>query len=227
MSKLRINNFVVVIVLALCFSVSFSGCGKKAEPPMKEVPAEDVKSTPVPSDKPITEERTFYDFETSLQGWEIPAWAESKSDYLAKSIVMSDEVASKGTKSLKMDVDFTGTAWNAGLAEIQQYLDISAYRVLSVDIFLPKEAPEGLKAKLIITVGNTWKFVEMNQDIPLIPGEWVTITASVEPGSYSWKRVVPDDEFARDIRKIAVRIVSNNKPAYTGPIYIDNVRVGR
>ncbi|MFH1552340.1 MAG: hypothetical protein ABID83_01705, partial [Candidatus Omnitrophota bacterium] len=71
-----------------------------------------------------------------------------------------------------------------------------------------------------------WKFVEMSRSVPLIPGEWVTITANIEPGSYDWKRIVPDETFAGDVRKIAIRIESNNKPAYTGPIYIDNVRAG-
>jgi hypothetical protein len=104
---------------------------------------------------------------------------------------------------------------------------MSRYRVIRADIYLPEGAPEGLKAKIILTVGNNWKFVEMSRSVPLIPGEWMTLNANIEPGSYDWKRVVPDEEFSKDVRKIAIRIESNHKPAYTGPIYIDNVRVGR
>ena len=67
----------------------------------------------------------------------------------------------------------------------------------------------------------------MSRSAPLIPGEWTTLTANVEPGSYDWKRVVPDEEFAEDIRKVAIRIEANRKPQYSGTINIDNIRVGR
>ena len=93
--------------------------------------------------------------------------------------------------------------------------------------YSPPDAPLGLNAKMILTVGDTWKFVEMSRSYPLIPGEWLTITANIEPGSYDWKRVVPDEKFAEDIRKVAIRIESDRKPKYSGPIYIDNVRAGR
>ena len=67
----------------------------------------------------------------------------------------------------------------------------------------------------------------MSRSFPLIPGEWITIEANLEPGSYDWKRVVPDETFAEDVRKIAIRVESNRKPKYEGVFYIDNVRVGR
>lgn len=187
-----------------------------------------AEEVPVPSTAPITEERSYYDFERGdLAGWEVPQWAEGKNDYVAKKAEISQDFASKGTGSMKVTADFPGGYWTAALVEIQQYLDLSKYRIISVDVYLPADAPVGLNAKLILTVGDNWRFVEMNRSFPLMPGEWVTITASLEPGSYDWKRVVPDEKFAEDVRKIAVRIESNNKPKYTGVIYIDNVRVGR
>ena len=222
--------FVALTVIAL----TTSGCGgeKTAEvsktlemkPGASPVKAE----VPVPSTAPITEERTYYDFETvDLYGWEVPQWALGKSSYVAKSAVYSEDVASKGTGSMKVTADFPGGLWTAALVEIQQYLDLSNYRVVRADIYLPPEAPIGLKAKMILTVGDNWKFVEMSRSVPLVPGEWSTITANIEPGSYDWKRVVPDEKFAEDVRKIAIRIESNRKPKYVGTIYIDNVRVGR
>ena len=190
-----------------------------------EVVKEEV---PMPSTAPITEERTYYNFEKGdLAGWEVPQWAQGKNDYVAKSAELSSEVASNGTYSMKVATDFPGGYWTSALVEIQQYLDLSKYRVLSFDIYLPPDAPVGLNAKMILTVGDNWRFVEMNRSYPLIPGEWMTITASIEPGSYDWKRIVPDEQFAEDVRKIAIRIESNNKPKYAGCIFIDNVRVGR
>lgn len=80
---------------------------------------------------------------------------------------------------------------------------------------------------MVLTVGDNWKFVEMSRSVPLIPGKWAVISANIEPGSYDWKRIVPDEKFAEDVRKIAIRIESNRKPKYSGPIYIDSVRCGK
>lgn len=235
------------VLIGLCVMIGLSGCGKKEKEGTKAVSTEssvvsktaetaqgvakagtEQKDVPRPSTAPITEERTFYDFETDdLDGWEVPIWAAGKTDHVAKEAVRSQDVASHGTSSMKIAADFPGGSWTAALVEIQQYLDLRKYRVIEADVYIPKDAPEGLKAKLILTVGENWKFVEMNYSAPLIPGEWAKIVANIEPGSYDWKRVVPDEAFAEDVRKIAVRIESNHKPKYTGPIYVDNVRVGR
>lgn len=226
-------NVIGSLTLCLFVAVSLTGCGKKGEAGKASVAKKtssvqtQKKEVPVPSNAPITEERTFYDFENDLNGWEIPMWAIGKSDHVAKDMLVSKEFASKGDTSMKIMADFPGGIWSATLVEIQQYLDLSSYRVISVDIYLPAGAPIGLNAKIILTVGSNWKFVEMSRSFPLIPGEWLKVTANIEPGSYDWKRVVPDEAFAQDIRKIAVRIESNRKPKYTGPIYIDNVRAGR
>ena len=235
--KSTMKRYLTVFVVLLCaMTMVITGCGKKEESITmkpgagKEVAAgtSEQKEAPVPSTAPITEERTYYDFETTdLNGWEVPQWALGKSDYVVEEAVFSEEVASKGKGSMKIDTAFPGGIWSASLVEIQQYLDLSNYRVIKADLYLPPDAPIGLKAKIIITVGDTWKFVEMSRSVPLIPGEWATITANIEPGSYDWKRVVPDEAFAEDVRKIAIRIESNRQPQYAGPIFIDNVRVGR
>lgn len=234
MSNLRKSNVSFILVTVVVAAFLFTGCGQKKDAATGKPfegkitqPAEQMEAPPTPSAAPITEERTYYDFETDLNGWEIPMWIEGKSDYVAKEITVSEEVASNGKGSMKIVTDFPGGLWTASLVEIQQYLDLSQYRVLSADIYLPKDAPIGLKVKIILTVGDSWKFVEMSRSVPLIPGEWVTISASIEPGSYDWKRVVPDKEFAIDVRKVAIRVESNRKPQYTGPIFIDNIRVGR
>jgi hypothetical protein len=224
--------------MLLLVAFQLTGCGQKQEDPSlaegkgSSQPAAisqpvEEKEVRIPSTAPITEERTYYDFEGDLDGWEIPMWAKDKSDYVAIDVTVSGEFFSEGQNSMKINASFPGGLWYAALTEIQQYLDMSRYRVIRADIYLPEGAPEGLKAKIILTVGNNWKFVEMSRSVPLIPGEWMTLNANIEPGSYDWKRVVPDEEFSKDVRKIAIRIESNHKPAYTGPIYIDNVRVGR
>ncbi len=234
---------------AMCFAVFLiavggyflGGCAPEEPSTRVETPAETAvdltmaeraepvrEEVPIPSADPITQERTLYDFERgNLSGWEIPQWARAQRDYVAINAEVSDEAASSGEHSMKVSADFPGGLWTAALVEIQQYLDLSAYRVIRADVYLPEDAPMGLNVSLILTVGEDWRFVEMNRSFPLIPGEWVTITANIEPGSYDWKRIVPDEKFAQDVRKIAVRVESNNRPAYTGDLFIDNVRAGR
>ncbi|HPN73549.1 MAG TPA: hypothetical protein PKZ41_06080, partial [Candidatus Omnitrophota bacterium] len=75
------------------------------------------------------------------------------------------------------------------------------------------------------TVGDNWQWVEMSRSYDLKPGEWVTVEADIAPGSIDWRRVEVGEAFRQDIRKIDIRVESNNKPAYSGPFYIDNVRV--
>lgn len=173
----------------------------------------------------MAEEVVLFNFEDGLQGWEIPDWAFEKPDMVLKEIDVTDEYASNGAKSMMMDADFTGGRWTGALVEIMQYYDWTDYSKLAVDIYLPKEAPMGLRAKMILTVGDSWKWVEMSKTYALAPGKWTTITADLMPGSIDWRRIQVDDAFRADVRKIDVRVESNNRPAYTGKIYIDNVRV--
>ncbi len=229
--SLRRVQLALMVIFAVS-AVTCAGCvqtpndtGKKSVPSIGQNKGQ--QEVPVPSSAPITEEKIFFDFENDLAGWEIPAWSTQNSDYVTKTVEVSKDFASHGQSSMKIVSNFAGSAWQGGLVEIQQYLDLSAYRVISLDIYVPKGVPEGLKAKIILTVGENWKFVEMSRTVPLMPGQWTTITANIEPGSYDWKRVVPDEKFAADVRKIAIRIESNRTPVYSGPIYIDNIRCGK
>jgi len=238
--KVHILALSVVVFGILAFGLILYFCGGKCKTAMLKsqvhnksaavsTAREDVKDVQnaVPSTAPITEERVYYDFESDLNGWEIPMWARGKSDYVASKLTSSKKSFSHGSSSMEVMVSFPGGIWAAGLVEIQQYLDLTPYRVVSADIYLPPDAPMGLKTKMILTIGDNWKFVEMSRSIPLIPGEWVTLHANIEPGSYDWKRIVPDAKFSEDVRKVAIRIESNRKPKYTGPIYIDNIRCGK
>ena len=225
----EIVSFIIVTAL---ISFVVTGCAKEKEPKEEKIVTKKEKEPapakqPVPSDKPIVEERVLFSFERDTAGWEIPYWAMEKDDHVAESIEISKDAASEGNSSLKMNCDFPGQRWTAALAELEQFLDFGPYREIAVDIYIPKDAPLGLRGKIILTVGEDWKFTEMTRAIPLVPGEWVTIRASLESGNYDWKRIVPDESFRQDIRKIVVRVESNNRPVYKGPVYIDNVRIGK
>jgi hypothetical protein len=171
------------------------------------------------------EEEVLFNFENGLQGWEIPDWAYEKPDHVQREINVSGDFASEGDQSLEIMCEFSGGRWTGAIVEIMQYFDWTDFSKIACDIYLPKGAPIGLKGKMILTVGDSWKWVEMSRSFPLKPGQWVTMTADLSPGSIDWRRVQVDDAFRQDVRKLDIRVESNNKPAYTGPIYIDNIRV--
>lgn len=227
----KMMPIVMPLIVAVIFFASLYVLITKApRTPLKDITGSAPKETKsytasAPASK-IKNEKVLYDFETGENGWEIPAWAFEKPDHVATSISTSKAISSRGKRSLKLDSNFPGGMWTASLTEIQHYLDLSNYETVSVDIYLPPDAPEGLRAKIILSVGEDWRFTEMSRSIKLTPGEWTNITASIREDSTDWKRTKVDEAFKSDVRKIAIRIESNRKPVYTGPVYIDNFRVG-
>jgi len=174
----------------------------------------------------FSEGRVLFDFEQEdLSGWEIPDWAFEQDDYVAEDVAVSADYSKTGAQSMKIVANFPGDSWKGSLVEVMEYFDWTPYGEVSCDVYLPKDAPVGLKAKLILTVGDNWKWTEMSRSFALAPGEWTTISADLKPGSSDWKRTMVTDEFRADVRKIAVRVESNRKPMYYGPIYVDNVRL--
>lgn len=171
-------------------------------------------------------EIVLYSFEKDPQGWEIPDWALVKKDNVSRQIGISEFQASEGKYALQMDVEFSGgPTWEGAYVErLIDVTDWSPFNYLSIDIYLPKEAPRGLRAKIILTVGDSWKWVEMNKTIPLTPGEWSVIKVDLTPASMNWRKFI-DDSFRSDIRKLGIRVESNGKIAYKGPVYIDNVKL--
>jgi hypothetical protein len=191
---------LTVLVLAIALALSVSGLAR-------------------------AEEKVLFSFEKDTQGWEIPDWALEQEDNAGKSLESSKDVAHEGKGSLKLMASFPGKSWTSAIAEDFEYFDWTPYKEISADIYIPKDAPTGLKVKLILTVGESWKFTEMARSVALVPGEWLTIKANLMTGSEDWKRTVVDDNFRKDVRKIAIRVESNKKPKYDGPIYIDNVKL--
>ncbi|MBF0494375.1 MAG: hypothetical protein HQL28_04515 [Candidatus Omnitrophica bacterium] len=167
----------------------------------------------------------FYDFENGTDEWEIPFWALEKPDHVGISLKNVKGFSTSGNSSLELDVNFPGGKWRGAYVEIAQYLDLSDYDIVAADIYLPVTAKRGLKAKFILTVGDDWRFTEMSRRVSLAPGEWTTMVADVSENSRDWRKTIVDKNFKSDIRKIGIRIESDFNPAYTGPIFIDNVRV--
>jgi len=167
----------------------------------------------------------LFDFEDDIGGWEIPDWAYEQDDYVGEELDISTDIAKDGKSSLKLAVNFPGGRWNGAVAEIMEYFDWTPYSKISCSIYVPEDAPVGLRGKMILTVGDDWKWTEQSRSVRLKPGEWTTLSANLKPGSTDWRRTKPTDEFRADVRKIAIRVESN-KPAYNGPVYIDSIILG-
>jgi len=180
------------------------------------------KITPKLIHKP---DKTLYNFEKNLDGWEIPYWAREKTDHVARTIKKTSYIAANGTGSLEIFTDFPKKEWTAAIVEIQQYLDLTNYNSLAANVYLPLNGPKTeLRGKLIVTSGEDWNFIEMKRSVRLEPGKWITLEANIAEGSSDWQDLTIDNFITSDIRKVAIRIESYNTP-YTGPIYIDNIRV--
>lgn len=172
------------------------------------------------------QEVLIYDFEEGIQDWIIPDWAKDSQDDVGKILSTSEEHASHGKGALQLLADFPGGKWTGAYIEVlMPVTDWSPFGSIAMDVYLPSDAPPGLKARFILTVGENWTWTEMNRALDVAPGKWTTIKANLKPGSLDWK-FFPTEAFRKDIRKIGIRVESDKRPVYSGPIYIDNIRLG-
>ncbi|MFH1995694.1 MAG: hypothetical protein ABIJ27_01700 [Candidatus Omnitrophota bacterium] len=171
------------------------------------------------------QEIVLFSFEEGPQGWSIPDWALAKDDNAGEEVSISEHYASVGERSFELVVDFPGVSdWRGAYVECPiGVTDWSPYSWLSVDIYLPESAPRNLRARIILTVGEDWKWTESNKAIRLTPGEWTVIRVNMKPESLDWRRFI-DDEFRGDVRKLGIRIESTGAD-YKGSIYIDNIKL--
>lgn len=171
----------------------------------------------------LAAEIVIYGFEGGLEGWAIPDWAKVSSDYGLKGVSVSKTVAQEETWALELHAEFPGGRWTGAYVEREiDVRDWTQFRHLSVSVYLPPEAPAGLKGRIILTVGESWQWTEMNRAVVLQPGAWTSIEADLTPTSLNWKFFL-DESFRKDVRKLGVRIESDTQPAYRGSIFVDNV----
>lgn len=170
-------------------------------------------------------EIVIYSFEGTLEGWGIPDWAKASADYVAQEMAVSEAHAQEGRLALELKTAFPGGRWTGAYVEREvEVTDWSPFGELAVDIYVPSEAPAGLRGKIILTVGDEWEWTEMNHAVLLPPGQWTTVDVGLRPGSMDWK-FFPDEEFRKSVRKIGVRIESDKEPVYQGSVYVDRVRL--
>jgi hypothetical protein len=173
----------------------------------------------------LAAEIVIYGFEAGAEGWVIPDWAKQSKDYVVEKLDVAKGRAAQGEGALELTASFPGGRWTGAYVEREvETIDWTPFGQLSVDVLVPEDAPQGLKGQIILTVGDTWQWTEMNRSVALLPGQWTTIAVNLKPGSMDWK-FFPDDAFRRSVRKIGVRVESNEEPVYAGSLLIDNIRL--
>ena len=222
------------ILLGGLLGVVTVGCAEttpvaRAPREVAQVPSQPADRRNPPPAEPVAQlapaEIVIFSFEGSLEGWAIPDWAKGASDHVGEEIRVSQEYAKDGQSALELRAGFTGYRWTGAYVEREvEATDWTPFGRLSVDIYLPEGAPEGLGGKIILTNGDDWEWVEMNRTIPLHPGAWTTVTADLQPRSMDWKFFL-DETFRAKVRKMGVRIESNREPVYRGSVYLDNIRL--
>ena len=156
---------------------------------------------------------------------------------MARDVFVSSKEASSGSQSLEIICEYPGDNWRAALVEREKDLDLTGYKKISVDIYIPKKAPKGMfLGRIIMTVGDGWHFTQMKEGVPLPRGKWTTLEVDLDNEGYTFmtspwrgrkeKRLY---KHLGKVKKIAVRVEYDAAPPYRigpkyhGPIYMDNI----
>ena len=173
------------------------------------------------------QEKVMFNTHQQLSNWDIPKWSSNKNDHVPPIIAVDENSSNFGETSVKLDVKFSGDKWQAGIIETEGRFDLTLYKTISFDVYLPKNAPQGILARAIIVTGENFSWLEMDKAVNVSPGRRTTIKARIKRGNNKWVSkkgtVKISDEIKADIRKIAIRIESNSAK-YEGPVYIDRIK---
>lgn len=169
-----------------------------------------------------------FSFEKSSEGWEIPRWVLKKGDYVGTWLNLKSQLPKRPKPGLELVTNFEGKRWQSAIVEIKKDFNLISYQILLCDLYIPENAPRGISARLILTSGENWLWTEMATPIQLKPGSWTTISADLRFSQKLWRNEkdfqMIDRNFKSNIKKIGIRIESD-RIKYTGPIYINNVKI--
>jgi len=173
-----------------------------------------------PNPTPARQSKLLVDFESDIT---------VNSDPLGEganraSINDSADFVAEGTKSLKIDVSDVGD-WhdNALVIDLAQPIDIKGHQVLAMDVFLPEASMNPDSAE-----GGWW---QLTPHVTTTDANDDAVTAESWLGmrqmGAGWNHLVWDLKTGTDtkITRLAFAINSNGARPYTGPLYVDNIRV--
>lgn len=161
-------------------------------------------------------EEIFFDFENETEVWKI---VETKNN-IVNNVSISTEKFLSNNKSLKI----TFTSQGEGLVEKEFFKDLSIYKNIVVNVYIPENISEDLKICFFLQ-DNEWLWYQTPLFI-LKKGQWNRILLNVEPSSTIWENIGHSQPWSEktisSIRKIGIKIFSNIKGE--GIIYLDEIK---
>ncbi len=140
----------------------------------------------------------------------------------------ASNIASLGNGCLRVDLALPG----AGGVKMTPWGDWRSYNTLSLDIFIPKEAPDDLDVIVYIKDSEYWWYQRSLLRAPdtgrspgsLQKGKWLQVDLDISERATGWQpaghaRHWHDATFRP--KELGIRFLSKN--AYEGPVYVDEV----
>lgn len=120
----------------------------------------------------------FEDGETG--GWESPDWCADHERLLDCAVEVVPRPADG--HALQLGFALPDLPWCASGIRFTGPADLGAYGHLSADVYLPQEiAGRVLSARFILRAGDDWSWYQLKAKTRLVPGQWVTVTAPLQP----------------------------------------------
>jgi len=173
-----------------------------------------------PNPTPARQSKLLVDFESDITVTSDPLGEGTNR----ASVNSTADFVAEGTKSLKLDVTDVGD-WhdNALVIDLPQPVDIKGHQMLAMDVYIPAESlnPDS-------TEGAWW---QLTPHVTTTDANDDTVTTETWLGmrqmAAGWNHLVWDLKTGTDTKltRIAAAISSNGARPYTGPIYVDNIRV--
>lgn len=173
-----------------------------------------------PNPTPTRQSKLLVDFETDITATSDPLEASENR----ASINADAEFVAEGTKSLKLDLTDVAE-WKANylVIDLPQPIDIKGHQVLAMDVYVPAESLNPDSAE-----GGWWQFTP--HITTTNPGDDSATTETwlgMRQMAAGWNHLVWDLKTGIDtkITRLAFAGNTNGARPYTGPIYVDNIRV--
>ena len=161
-------------------------------------------------------EDVFFDFEDETHLWKITTIKNN----CVEEVNLTKEKFLSGEKSLKIKLVLPGE----GSVEKDFYKDLSNYKNIIFNIYIPLDAPDDIKVCFFLQ-DSEWLWYQTPL-FSLKKDQWNKITVNVEPGSPFWENIGHSQPWSEktiaNIRKIGIKIFSNTK--YNGAIFIDDIK---
>jgi len=173
-----------------------------------------------PDPTPNRESKLLVDFE----GQTTVASDPDASGTEHSSINTDAQFVAEGTKSLKLDLSGVGNYKDYFVVDLPKPVDIQGYQVLSMDVYAPTESLNNGDQS------NTWyQFDPRPTTTTSLTDD--TATAEVQYGPVNmhpgWNRLIWTLKKGSDTKLSRIAFAGNTNPdlPYTGPLYVDNIRV--